>query len=904
MEGKLLLIDGYSILHRAFFGIKDLTNAEGIHTNAIYGFLNIMFRIIDEEKPTHLAVAFDLHGKTFRHEMFDQYKAGRKPMEDSLRQQIPIMKDVLASMNILTVAKEGYEADDILGTFSRIGEGAGLDVTVLSGDRDLLQVATNKVKVRIPKSFSTGNVIEDYYAADLEEKLGLTTKQFIQYKALMGDTSDNISGVPGVGEKTAKKLLATYGDIEGIYSHIEDISKKKIKENLKDNKELLDLCLKLVTIKLDVELDEKIEDAIIEDFYNEKSYELFKWLGLKNFLSRFDIMHTNESNQHIEEGFKVIDNHGAFKGLADSALKSKHIGVSLVALNDELGESGGQLSLFETNDNDTRILGAICLDGEKVFFLDSKNVGSKEILDLLDEALAKGVIISAHNIKDIYRIMKLRDRDSSFVKKAFFDVCIASYVLNPLKSNYALEDIAIEHLAMTIPPKQDLLKKVSELEAYDTKSDEYIKAVCYEAYIAYAAKYVLIDKLNKADSLNLYYDIEMPTSYVLYEMEEEGVIVKRDELFEFSNKLSVSIEALKEKIYEQAGQEFNINSPKQLGEILFEKMGLEGGKKTKTGYSTSADVLEKLAVDNLVVGDILEYRMLTKLKSTYADGLVEYIGEDDRIHSTFSQTITATGRISSADPNLQNIPTRMELGRQIRKVFVPRDGFVFIDADYSQIELRILASLSEDEELISCYKSDEDIHRATASKVFNVPLNEVTDTQRRNAKAVNFGIVYGISSFGLSQDLSITRKEAQQYIDEYFKTYPGIKDYLDKCKADAKELGYSVTLFGRRRPIPELKSSNFMQRSFGERVAMNAPIQGTAADIMKIAVINVHDSLLREGLKSRIVLQVHDELLIETLDSEKDKVEQLLKGQMKSAASLAVDLEVSSAIGNNWYEAK
>lgn len=905
MKDKLLLIDGYSILHRAFYGIRDLTNAEGIHTNAIYGFLNIMFRIMDEEKPTHIAVAFDLHGPTFRHEKYAEYKAGRSPMPDELRQQVPIMKDVLASMNISCVSKEGFEADDILGTLATNGEKAGLEVTVLSGDRDLLQIATDHIKVRIPKSFSSGNVIEDYYAKDLLEKKGVTPKQFIDQKALMGDSSDNIPGVPKVGEKTAAELISQFGSLDGIYEHLEEIAKKAVRESLRENRVLADLCLFLVTIKLDVPLDIDVESTRIANFYNDKSYELFKSLGLKNFLSRFDVKHTTESNQDIENSFVTVKDENSFKALKDGIMNADYIGVSLYSPREKYAneEESGQFSLFESA-SEKEVFGAICVDKQHVYFIDSNNFSYESVMDLLQVARDKGCVLCTYNVKKLYRLLALKDDVTTLVAKDFFDILLASYILNPIKSNYMPDDIALEHLGITMPSYESLFKKDSEKDAYTSKPDDYVKYVCYEAYVSLTSKDILIKKLEETDSLKLFTDIEMPVSYALYDMEMQGIIVKKEELKVFGQKLGQDIDRLTETIYSRAGHEFNINSPKQLGEILFDEMGLEGGKKTKTGYSTSAEVLEKLAVDNEFVRDILEYRTLAKLKSTYADGLYDYIGDDDRIHSTFNQTITATGRISSTEPNLQNIPTRLELGRQIRKVFVPKEGCVFVDADYSQIELRILAALSGDEELIECYRSDADVHRATAAKVFGVPISEVTDLQRRNAKAVNFGIVYGISSFGLSQDLSISRKEAQQYIDDYFKTYPGIRDFLENAKSSAKEKGYSVTYFGRRRPIPELKNANFMQRSFGERVAMNAPIQGTAADIMKIAMINVHDKLLTEGLTARVILQVHDELLVETPTSEKDAVINLLEKEMKAAATLAVSLEVSSAVGTNWYEAK
>lgn len=877
---KLVLIDGHSILNRAFYGVPDLSNAEGLHTNAIYGFLNILFKILDEEKPDYLAVAFDVHAPTFRHKMYDAYKGTRKPMPEELREQVPVMKKLLGAMKVVVMEQAGLEADDILGTLAKQAEKEGMEVSLVSGDRDLLQIATSHIKIRIPKTKMGRTEIEDYYEDDVKNAYQVTPAQFIELKALMGDTSDNIPGVPKVGEKTAISLMVEYGSIDNIYAHVEEISKKSIRESLKENRELADLSLALATIKTDCDLALDYEAAKAEGFYTKEAYGIFKKLEFKNYLSRFS------KEEELDEGarldFKTAESFGEFSKFIDRAKKAGKCGLFTVTENGKLlgaavsfEEKGGTESCFYS-------VGKSSVEG-------LKNV----IYDLSCEAE-----ISTFDIKPQYRYLNTDTTDK------YFDVLIAAYLLNPLKNDYDLEAIASEHLGMVIKGRAEIFgkKKVSEiLESEPQKGAEYF---CTGAYVALKAKAPLFDKLKSTGMDKLMSRMEMPLSLVLFDMEKEGVEVRRDELKAYGDALTDRIDELEKSIHEQAGVNFNINSPKQLGEVLFETMKIPGGKKTKTGYSTAADVLEKLSEDYPIVKDILEYRGLTKLKSTYADGLSVFIGEDERIHTNFNQTITATGRISSTEPNLQNIPMRMELGRRIRKVFVPKEGCVLMDADYSQIELRVLAHMSGDEQLIAAYRLEQDIHRITASQVFHVPFDEVTSLQRRNAKAVNFGIVYGISSFGLSQDLSISKKEASEYIEQYFATYPGVKQFLDKLVSDAKEKGYAETMFGRRRPVPELSSSNFMQRSFGERVAMNSPIQGTAADIIKIAMIKVWKSLKDQGLRSKLILQVHDELVIETFKDEEEAVKRILEENMKSAAELAVTLEVDLHTGENWYEAK
>ena len=905
MSQKLVLIDGHSILNRAFYGVPDLSNAEGLHTNAIYGFLNIMFKILEEEKPEYLAVAFDVHAPTFRHKMYEAYKGTRKPMPEELREQVPVMKEVLKAMHITIMEQAGLEADDILGTLAKKAEQAGIEVSLVSGDRDLLQIATDHIKIRIPKTKQGRTEIEDYYAADVQAAYQVTPVQFIELKALMGDTADNIPGVPKVGEKTAQALMVEYGSLDNIYAHVEEISKKSIRESLIEHKDLADLSKTLATIKTDCDLQLDYEQAKAEGFYTPEAYTLCKRLEFKNLLGRFE-KDAAANDSKIAESFRQIEDKNEFLQYLKKVHKQTEIGLWLitepVAANMKKEELLGvavsvsdEETVFYALTHEKEPEGQLSLFAETVEPVDD----TAEITEALQELSAeKKIQISTFDVKRQYDYL---DHSST---EQYFDVLIAAYLLNPLKNDYDLEAIASEHLGILIPGRAEVFGKRDFRTLLSEDGKKAMEYACYGAYVSRKGKKVLEDKLEAAGMKRLMEEMEMPLSLVLYDMQKEGVAVKREELKAYGDALVARIEELEQSIHKQAGTEFNINSPKQLGEVLFETMQIPGGKKTKTGYSTAADVLEKLSADYPIVKDILEYRGLTKLKSTYADGLAAFIEEDGRIHTNFNQTITATGRISSTEPNLQNIPMRMELGRQIRKVFVPKDGYEFMDADYSQIELRVLAHMSGDEQLIDAYRQEEDIHRITASKVFHTPFEEVTDLQRRNAKAVNFGIVYGISSFGLSQDLSISKKEAAQYIEQYFATYPKVKEFIDKLVTDAKEKGYTETMFGRRRPIPELSSSNFMQRSFGERVAMNAPIQGTAADIIKIAMIKVWKALKDGGLKSRLLLQVHDELLIETALEEEERVRKILTENMKSAADLAVTLEIDLHTGNNWYEAK
>ena len=871
MSSKIMLIDGHSILNRAFYGLPDLTNADGLHTNAVYGFLTIMFKLLEEEKPEYLTVAFDVHAPTFRHKMYAEYKGTRKPMAEELRQQVPVIKEVLHAMGVKTIECAGLEADDLIGTLSKRCETEGMEVTVISGDRDLLQLATEHVKIRIPKTKQGRTEIEDYYAKDVLDRYQVTPKEFIDLKALMGDTADNIPGVPSIGEKTATKIITQYHSIEEAHEHVEELKPPRASKALKEHWDLAVLSKELATINIEAEFPYDLEEAKHGNMYTEEAYVYFQKLEFKNLLSRFDI--AAPANK-IEDGFQVI----ASKEEAEKVFEKAKTAVTVGAVT--FKDLENVLPLFV---NQAGIGGVgLSFSKEDIYCIKvEKDITADWLLEELAEVAEKAGTFAMFDIKQKMREIQIRNQ------KNCFDVNVAAYLLNPLKNNYTWEDVAREYLDLMVDEKIETDMKV-----------------CYEAYVNFAAVEILNRKLQDAQMDHLFQDIEMPLVFTLYDMEQNGIRIEADALKQYGDQLVGKINELEKDIYQEAGETFNINSPKQLGVVLFENMKLPGGRKTKTGYSTAADVLEKLAPEYPVVAKILEYRQYTKLKSTYADGLANYIQEDERIHGKFNQTITATGRISSTEPNLQNIPVRMELGRLIRKVFIPEDGYRFVDADYSQIELRVLAHCSGDEHLIQAYKEQSDIHRITASQVFHIPFDEVTPQQRRNAKAVNFGIVYGISSFGLSQDLSITRKEAAKYIDDYFATYPGIKTFLDDAVAHAKEKGYVVTLFGRRRPVPELSSSNFMQRSFGERVAMNSPIQGAAADIIKIAMIRVNQRLKDQKMKSRLVLQVHDELLIEAYEPELEEVQTILKEEMEHAADLKVPLEIDMHTGDNWYEAK
>ncbi len=905
MSEKLVLIDGHSILNRAFFGLPDLTNSEGVHTNAVYGFLNILFKIMEEEKPDYLTVAFDVHAPTFRHKMFDGYKGTRRPMAEELRQQVPLMKEMLSAMGIAIVELAGYEADDLLGTIAGMGESRGMEVSIVSGDRDLLQLATEHVQIRIPKTKKTGTEIENYYAKDVKERYLVSPKEFIDVKALMGDASDNIPGVPGIGEKTASALIAAYGSIEAVHEHADEVRPPRAGKNIVEFWEQAIMSKELATIVTDAPVDYDFSAAHIgdiSDLYTKEACLLCRKLEFKNLLLRFE---AQMPQNRAEEFFQEITTKKEADKVFNRALGKP---LAFFIVEGSGTSSGGQLSLFDDAEKNSYAGMAIAFGGEDIYFFPT---GDELTSGYLSESLMRAVgaaeWVATPDLKpelshiDIMEGKSIHEHWEEYlaVRQKFFDVNVAAYLLNPLKGAYPYEDIAKDYLGLMAPSREDILGRQPD---FSKNADKVAKWAQYEAFIAWKSAPALLGALKEKGMEELFFCMEMPVVFVLSDMEKEGICMDAEALQEYGAQLSVSIAEIEKKIYGQAGEEFNINSPKQLGVILFEKLQLPNGKKTKTGYSTSAEVLEKLAPDYPIVSDILYYRQLAKLKSTYADGLVNFVDENGKIHTTFHQTITATGRLSSTDPNLQNIPIRIELGKLIRKVFHPMPGNLFVDSDYSQIELRVLADMSGDEQLIAAFRDGQDIHRTTASQVFHVPFDEVTALQRRNAKAVNFGIVYGISAFGLAQDLNISRGEAQDYIDRYFATYPKIKSFLDHAVQEAKEKGYIRTRFSRIRPIPELSSGNFMQRQFGERVAMNSPIQGTAADIIKIAMIRVHDRLLKENFKSRLILQVHDELLVETAAEEKERVIALLEEEMRGAASLSVELAVTTETGDNWYE--
>ncbi len=842
MREKILLIDGHSMLNRGFYGLPLMTNSKGCHTNAVLGFLNIMLKVISEEEPDYLTVAFDEHAPTFRHEIYEAYKGTRHAMPDELKEQVPLIKEVLAAMGIGIISKASFEADDILGTISRIAIRDGKDAVILSGDRDLLQLATeDTVKIRLPHTSKGETTVDMFYAADVKEKYGVTPEGIIELKALMGDSSDNIPGVPKIGEKTGVALVQEYGTIENLKEHISEISKKSIRESLEQNFDLAVLSKRLATIDLNADIDFSWDAARKGDLFNEEAYRIFEELELKSLFKYFDDETASMAKADSRPEFETVADLGVMEDIFAKAKRAGSAGVAFdeggicIALSDDALyriEAGGFASPMYLAAH----LQSMLDDGEGFYYT----------MDIKSQLA----------VMDIKYSPKIRD------------LLLIDYLLNPLIDDYNVPESAEE-----------------------------------KAYAAMRRGEKSFAELQEAGMQKLFEDVEMPLAFVLFDMEREGIRASKEELVKISGELAKDIAECEQEIYKDAGGEFNINSPKQLGEVLFGKMGLPGGKKTKSGYSTAADVLEKLAPKQPVVRKILEYRSVYKLKNTYTDALTDYIDENGRIHSTFNQTVTATGRLSSADPNLQNIPIRTERGRGLRKVFIPKDGCTFTDADYSQIELRILASLSGDEKLIAAFREGLDIHSSTASHVFHVPYDEVTPQMRRNAKAVNFGIVYGISSFGLSENLSISRQEAKEYIDQYFETFPQVKKYLDGLVASARETGAAVTFFGRRRPIPELKDSNFMRRQFGERVAMNMPVQGTAADIMKTAMVRVYGMLRDKGLNSKLILQIHDELLIETAPGEEEEVKSILREGMMNAASLAVPLEVDINTGRDFYEA-
>ena len=919
---KLLLIDGHSILSRAYYGIPLLSTASGIHTNAVYGFLNIMFKCIDEEQADYIAVAFDLErSKLIRTKKYPQYKGTRKPMPAELLEQVPLMQKVLSAMQIPILTLEGYEADDILGTMAKKAQQDGFDVTIVSGDRDLLQLADEHIRISVPKTSKGRTEVFNYYPEDVLREYQVTPQQFIDLKALMGDASDNIPGLPGVGEKTATEIIVRYRSIENAREHADEVRPPRAQKAFLEHYDLAVLSKELATIDIHAPVDADPRAGRTAGVYTAGAVEILRELELKTMVTRF--------MKYMDADASVLGN-GSAENLPDmkTVKPVRDPFLAGIALKDASDEA---LISFYVTGTPSCLLFGMTLAKDRSYLLISGEEYTAEKLkkdaeELIRALINRGSRIVTLGLKDEMKLLDIP------VNSCVDDLSIAQYVLDPNRNTYDYDDLARDLLGIRVQSPEELIGKntpadavaavlsgagsAENAESSDTvngskknKGRKQPAGVSEEKLLCFAALNTLIPflaaapaekKLQELGSLQLYRDIEMPLVYSLDHMEKAGIRVDRKALDEYAALLKSQIDELTESIHRLAGEPFNINSPLQLGMILFEKLGIRGGKKTKTGYSTAADVLEKIADQHEIVPRILRYRALTKLYSTYAYGLTEYISPDGRIHGTFNQTITATGRISSTEPNLQNIPVRTAEGKEIRRVFVPQEGFTFVDADYSQVELRILAALSGDEKLIAAYKNAVDVHTLTASEVFHVPIDEVTPEMRRNAKAVNFGIVYGISAFGLGEGLSISRKEANEYIDKYFESYPKVKEYLDASVAHAKENGYVKTYFGRIRQIPELKSSNFMQRSFGERIAMNSPIQGTAADIMKIAMNRADRAL--EGMRSRIVLQVHDELLIETAPEELEEVKRIIKECMEHAADLPVSLSVEVESGDSWYD--
>ncbi len=892
-------------MSRAFYGIPELTNSQGLHTNAVYGFLNILLKVLDQEQADHLAVAFDVHEPTFRHKMFDAYKGTRKPMPPELHEQIPLMQEVLRSMHIPLLMKGGYEADDLLGTIAKRCQKEGVEVTIVSGDRDLLQLADEKIKICLPKTAKGVTTVYNYYPDDVMKEWNVTPLEFIDLKALMGDTSDNIPGVPGLGPKSAEWIITKYHTIEAAHAaalagdpEFKVPRKPKAAQMLIDEWESAALSKTLATICIDAPIDFDYDDARVENMFNPDSFEFVKRLELKSLLKRFDVSSLDlAAEQQLDlSGLKEVDDPYMARIAFRDAASEGQAGFAIAG--DEL---------------------YFALHGDRSYHF----YGFDWQTELQTLAQKDGVALYTMNLKRaLYHCAFTPDSH-------VYDLALAAYVINPLKDSYSYEDLARDFMGLTLPSEKELRDDLkdrphcpnpftddeanagdgTQVAGFNTDADGSCAdpvactMVAYSAIVALRSAKKIFMKLEELEERTLYEEIEMPLVYTLYDMQQAGILVDKQALVDYGVELRAGIEQLQARIYAEAGEEFNINSPKQLGEILFGKLGMKGGKKTKSGYSTAADVLEKLAEDHEIVADILNYRTLTKLNSTYAEGLLNFIQADGRIHGEFHQMVTATGRISSTNPNLQNIPVRTELGRRFRTVFVPKPGCVFIDADYSQVELRILASLSGDAKLIAAYKDASDIHAVTASQVFHVPLEEVTPELRRNAKAVNFGIVYGISAFGLSEGLSISRSEAKEYIERYFAAYPDVKKYLDGEVAFAHDHGYVKTIFGRRRPVPDINATNFMRRSFSERVAMNSPIQGSAADIMKKAMNEVNRALRAGGYEARIVLQVHDELLIEAPVAEQEAVKALLVDKMQHAVDLAVELVADANVGMNWDDA-
>ncbi|MDY2969453.1 MAG: DNA polymerase I [Butyricicoccus pullicaecorum] len=875
---KFMVIDGNSILNRAFYGVRLLTNHDGLPTNAIYGFLSTLFRLQDEYTPDRTIVCFDVKEKTFRHQKFDSYKATRKGMPDELAAQLPVMKEVLDALGIIRCEKGGFEADDLIGTISRKAEEQGDDCLIVTGDRDSLQLVSAHTTVHLVSSKGGQDTSRDITPEAFREEYGFDPIRLIDLKALMGDSSDNISGVPGVGEKTAMNLLHTFGSLDEVYRHLDAPEiKKGLRDKLTNGEQAARDSYWLATIERDAPLPIDMQALPDVQMDRDALYDLLTRLEFKSFLTRLGLSKTEAPAPTAAERKRVE--------LTDLESAQKQL--------DALTELSA-VPLFAAPG-----LRAFALLAQDTVYLLSSDSFSVADWDAVTARLFAGEIkLVMHDAKPTY--VELLEAGLA-AQGVLFDTSIAAYLLDPTASAYDLERVALSYLNRELP-KVDLTAEdaFSPLGGRDsalaamTANVEAIADIYAEASA----------RLEEQGMHKLFFEMEMPLMTVLAEMQQAGCKADADQLCAFGEQLDTRIAALTEQIYEAAGHEFNIQSSKQLGVVLFEELGLPYKKKTKTGYSTSAEVLESLAGYHPMIADVLEYRQLTKLKSTYVDGLLKVIAPDGRIHSHFQQTVTATGRLSSVDPNLQNIPVRTELGRELRRMFVAEQGRVLVDADYSQIELRVLAHVADDDAMIEAFRGGQDIHATTASKVYGVPVEDVTPQMRSSCKAVNFGIVYGISDFSLAQDIGVTRKEAAAFIQSYLDTYPGVHHYMESIKQSARETGYVETLFGRRRALPELNSKNFNLRSFGERAAMNTPIQGTAADIIKIAMLRVRDRLKAEGFEARLILQVHDELILEAPEHEAERAAALLREEMEHAAELRVPLVAEAKIGHSWYETK
>lgn len=864
---KLLILDSNSILNRAFYGVRYLSAKDGTPTNAIYGFLNILLKLIKEQEPDYICAAFDVKAPTFRHKQYEGYKAQRKPMPEGLAAQMPLAKDVLRAMGVTILEKEGYEADDIIGTVARLCEESEISCFIATGDKDDLQLASDKTKVILTVTKSGYNETIIYDDKAVKEKYHVTPTEFIDVKALMGDPSDNIPGVKGVGEKTAMSLIEKHHSIEYIYENIDGIGLKgAMLQKMKDGREMAFMSKELATINRNTPIEFNAEECVFDGFENNgELYEILKRLELNSIIKKLD----------LSGGDNVKENEDIFKDFS-------------YQVGDKNMISGDKVTVVLDFDGDNISSAAVGAGNNAVVLNEQDDI--KELLE--DDSIAKVMF----DVKEA--IVKLNGRID--IKNISDDTAIAAYLVDPAKNEYTIEKLASEYFGTVIEKPE--IKQLSLLDDVETDRSEYL-AKCAVALGVLNER--IGDKIKENGQEKLYQEVELPLVTVLAHLEINGFLVDDNQLKEFADKLGEKIDALTNEIYMLAGEEFNINSPKQLGVILFEKLELKPVKKTKTGYATNADVLEKLRDKHPIVNFITEYRQLAKLKSTYCDGLTAVVNPNThRIHSVFTQTVTVTGRLSSTEPNLQNIPTRTELGREIRKMFVAKDGYVLVDADYSQIELRVLAHIANDETMINAFRNNEDIHAVTASQVLGIPLEDVTKEQRSSAKAVNFGIVYGIGEFSLAQDLHISVKEAKAYIESYLEKYHGVRNYMESIKEQAKKDGYVKTMLNRIRYIPELKSPNYNIRQFGERVALNTPIQGTAADIIKLAMVRVDNRLINEGLKSKLILQVHDELIVEAHKDEVDKVKQILSEEMQNAMELNVPLKVDMSTGHSWYDAK